>query len=108
MTHGIKPVEYRVLLKVDEMEDTITTKGGVVLYKGFESEADRIRKEAKEEKATVVALAENACEEWPEADRLKVGDRVIIEQFGGRIVIGQDGEKYRLAKDSVIEAIINY
>ncbi len=106
MTHGINPLEYRVLLKIDELEETIATKSGVILYKGFESEADRARKEGKEEKATIIAIAPNAFEEW--AVIPKVGDRVIIAQFGGRIVFGADGEKYRLVMDKEIEAIINY
>ena len=108
MTHGIKPVEYRVLLKVDELEETITTKGGVTLYKGFESDADKVRKAAQEEKATVIALAKNACEDWPVEDKLKEGDRVSIAKFAGNIKIGKDGEKYRMVKDAEIEGIINF
>jgi co-chaperonin GroES (HSP10) len=104
MTHGIEPLEYHVLLKVDEVEDTITTKSGVTLYKGYAENSDRVREEAKNENATIVALAVNAFEDW--AVKPIVGDRIKIPPFGGEITFGEDGEKYRLCKDSVIKARI--
>ena len=102
---GILPLEYRVVLKVDELEETITTKGGVVLLKAFENEADRMRKAAKQEKATVIEIANNAFEDW--AVKPKIGDKVIIAQFAGRNVESPiDKNWYRLVMDKEIEAII--
>ena len=95
---GLKPVEYKILVKKDDVEDR--TKGGIYIPIGVVEQ-----KKMKQEQATIIAIGGNAFREW-EGVIPKVGDRVYIGKYSGYEVIGIDKEKYQLLNDQDIAAVI--
>lgn len=98
-TSGIKPLDLRVLVKPDEVETK--TKGGIIL-----PEAAADQKKYAMQKATLVAVGENAWEEAASRSiafvRPQPGDRVLIGKYAGTRITGLDGEEYVLANDEDI------
>lgn len=96
----IKPVEFKILIKVDVVE-TIT-KGGIILP---ESSVDR--QQIAQEAGEIIAMGEMACSE-PEiwgTNPPQVGDRVVFSKYAGA-TIQQLGKKYRLIQDKDLGAVI--
>lgn len=93
---GLAPLDLRVLVLRDAVERK--TAGGIILP---ETEADK-RKFAMQ-KATIVAVGENAWEEAASRSAAFVkpqpGDRVIINKYGGVEITGLDGVGYVLMND---------
>ena len=98
MKPGMKPTEYRVLVKPDPVERK--TEGGIVLP---ESVAEQ--REMAQQKGSLVAVGGNAFEDW-NGDIPKVGDRILFGKYKGFEAEGADGEKYRLCNDKDITAIL--
>ena len=95
---GLNPVEFKILVKKDKVEDR--TKGGIYIPIGALEQ-----KEMKQEQATIIAVGGNAFEDW--VGRIpKVGDRVYIGKYSGYQVKGIDKEKYQLLNDKDIAAVI--
>lgn len=93
---GIAPLDLRVLVKPDAVEQR--TAGGIIL-----PETATDQKKFAMQKATLVAVGENAWEEAasrsPSFNRPKVGDRILIAKYGGVRVTGLDGDEYILMND---------
>lgn len=100
---GIIPLEYHLLVLPDPIEDTITAPGGTKFILPDDSEKTR-RKQAKQERATVVITAKNCFEGW--AIVPQVGSKVMINQYAGEFCKGSDGVEYRLIRDEEIKAMI--
>ena len=100
---GIIPLNYSVLVLPESIEDFITTKSGVKIYTADDSEKSR-RKQAKQEKSTIIDIGSHAFEDWNVAPC--IGAKVMIEQFAGEFCVGKDGVEYRLIKDAEIKAIL--
>lgn len=98
MTSGIKPTEYRVLVKPDPVERK--TAGGIVL-----PETVAEQREMAQQKGTLVATGGNAFEDWA-GEVPKVGDRILFGKYKGFEAEGADGEKYRLCNDKDVTAIL--
>ena len=97
---GIRPVEFKVLLKVDDVETV--TPGGIIL-----PDMARDREMIAQESGTIIAMGERACSEneiWG-ANPPKVGDKVIFSKYAGA-VIKKMGKKYRLIQDKDLGAVI--
>lgn len=97
---GIIPVDLRVLVKPDPVEET--TKGGIIL-----SDATKDREKYAGTKATLIAAGSNAFTEWGDAAlKPKAGDRVHFAQYSGSRIKGSDGEEYVVLNDKDLTAII--
>jgi len=99
-TVGIRPVEFKILLRVDEVE-TITA-GGIIL-----PDTGRDREMIAQESGVIIAMGECACSEadiWG-PNPPKVGDKVIFSKYAGA-VIKRLGKKYRLIQDKDLGAVI--
>ena len=98
---GIEPVEYKVLIKPDEVETK--TAGGIYIPDSVKDKA----KYAKDE-GIVIAIGSNAFTD-PDWDvKPAVGQRVLYDRYAGSNVKSRaDGEDYRLINDKEIGAIIN-
>lgn len=98
---GIIPMDLRVLVLPDAAEKV--TRGGIILP---EDEVEK--QEFAQCKATMVAIGENAFEEAAARSsaftKPKPGDRVLIAKYGGIIIKGDDGVKYRLMNDEDVTA----
>lgn len=99
---GINPIEYNVLVKVIEVEET--SKGGIIL-----ADTTKARKQAMATRAELVAKSPFAFsyERWPEDEAPpEPGQMVIITKAAGVEVEGLDGEIYRMLKDKDVGAVI--
>lgn len=100
---GIQPVEYKCLVKLDEVKNT--TESGIVITIGDESE----RESMAQVKGTLVAIGHNAFCDWNWKPPL--GARVMISKNEGIICRGADqgeGElgAYRLISDKQLAAVL--
>ena len=95
-TSGIDPIDVRVLVRPDSAERK--TAGGIIL-----PDSNVEQKEHAQVKGTLIAAGANAWAEAkanPEFTPPQPGDRVLIAKYGGIVVEGLDGEKYRIMNDS--------
>jgi len=97
---GIQPMDLRVLVRPDKVEDKI----GSIFIPDSKKESDQFA----QCKATIVAVGENAWEEAASRSaafrKPMPGDRVLISKYGGITVTGSDGEDYRLLNDEDVTA----
>lgn len=91
---GLKPLGVAVLLEPYEPE---IKKGRIVIP---ETVAERTA--MVETRAIVVAVGPAAWIDEP-APRAKVGDKVMVTKYAGKIVVGTaDGKRYRIVNDADI------
>jgi len=98
---GIQPVEYKVLICVDQVEDT--SKGGLYL-----PESTREREQMAHDRGILVAVSKMAFDNW-DGDIPKPGDKIIFSKYAGTVIQFRDGRdigKYRLCNDKDVCAII--
>jgi len=98
MKPGMKPTEYRVLVKPDPVEKK--TEGGIVLPESIVEE-----REMAQQKGTLVSVGGNAFEDWSGSIPAE-GDRIMFGKYKGFEAEGLDGETYRLCNDKDITAIL--
>lgn len=95
---GMHPVEYKILIKPEETEQT--SAGGIVLaLKTTEREA------MAQVRGKLIAVGGNAFSDW-EGRVPSIGDSVWFAKYAGYTVKGADGKEYRLANDKDVAAII--
>jgi chaperonin GroES len=92
----IKPVEYKVLVLPEEVEEK--TEGGLYLPDQVK-EKDRMA----QCRAQVIAIGGNAFEEW-KGRVPQPGDTVYMAKYAG-CTLQHDGRQYRLINDKDIAAI---
>jgi co-chaperonin GroES (HSP10) len=98
-TSGLQPVEYKVLVKLDE--EQTTTSGGL-----FIPETVRDQRQLAQVKGTLIACGGNAFQDWCEPTP-RPGDRVYAGKYAGIVVHGADGcRTYKLCNDKDIAGII--
>lgn len=96
---GIRPVEYKVLIEPENIEET--SKGGIVLAM-MTTDKERMA----QVQGRLIAVGGNAFEDWA-GEVPKVGDKIWFAKYAGFVVKGEDGEDYRIASDKDIAAIIS-
>ena len=94
----IVPVEYKVLIKLDEMQKT--TSGGIII-----PDERHERDQMAQTEATLIAVGGNAFEDW-NGDIPVVGDRVLVSKYAGERPNKDESNPYRLCVDKDICAII--
>lgn len=101
-TSGFVPLDLRVLVMPDPVEDKI---GSIYVPDSAKEKA-----EYATIKATLIAVGENAWEEAAARSacftRPAPGDRVVIAKYGGILLDGEDGRKYRIMNDTDVIAKI--
>jgi chaperonin GroES len=95
---GINPLDLRVLVKPDKVQDK--TAGGIYI-----PDAVNERSQMAECRALLVAVGENAFAEIV-GPRPEPGQRVLIAKYAGIVTKGDDGEEYRLCNDADICAVL--
>lgn len=102
---GICPVEFKVLIHPEEVEDTDPAlrraKAVGLALPGREKE----REQMAQMYGKLIAVGGNAFEDW-KGNVPKPGDRVMFAKYAGAQVEGKDGIKYRMAQDKDIAAVI--
>ena len=97
---GLEPVEYNIVVRMDPVEEK--TSSGLYIP---QSKVDRDELSADE--GTIVAVSPHAFSyaEWGDHSPPKVGDRILMAQFDGRIW-KRGGVTYRLIKDKSVIAVV--
>ena len=91
----IKPISDRVLIKMQEAEET--TKSGIVLASAAQE---------KPQIAVVLAVGPGGMVDGKQVDMIvKAGDKVITSKYSGTEV-KVDGEEYTIVRQSDILAIV--
>jgi len=102
---GIWPVEYKILILPEDIEETderikSAKAAGIQLI-----EQTSEREAMKQVKGRLIAAGGNAFEDWkgqvPES-----GDMIWFAKHAGYVVKGDDGKEYRLCNDKDVAAII--
>lgn len=97
---GVLPVEYKVLLKPDPVEEK--TKGGIIVP----TEAKE-KEERENVMATLIGVGGRAFQdpEWGDPTP-RIGDRVRVSRYAGYSFRGSDGEAYQLCQDKDICGVV--
>lgn len=100
---GIEPVEYKILIKVEEVEDK--SSGGIYL-----PDNTRDREQTAHDRGTLIAISEMSFDGWT-GTIPKVGDKVIFKKYAGTVIQHREDKnrvvgQYRLCHDKDICAII--
>lgn len=98
---GIKPVEFKVLVKVDDVADR--SSGGIFL-----PEHTLEREQMGHDRGILVEKGDMAFDGW-KGRVPEVGDKVIFNKYAGSVIQyrGENGmERYRLCKEEDIGAVI--
>jgi co-chaperonin GroES (HSP10) len=101
---GIRPVQYMVLVKPDEVEKA--TKGGIILP---ETKVEKDEFQRMEGLLVAVSPMAFTHKDWPDdmaALKPKVGDRVTFARYNATEIMGRDGGKYWLMKDESILGVM--
>lgn len=91
-TSGFVPVDLRVLVKPDPVEEKTT--GGILL-----ADTTKDRQKYAGTTATLIAAGPNAFIEWGADNGVKPGSRVHFAQYSGARLKGADGEDYVVMND---------
>jgi len=99
---GIKPIEYKVLIRVDELLDR--SSGGI-----FIPETAMEREQYAHDRGVLVDASEMAFGDWT-GRKPEIGNKVIFSKYAGSIIMyeGPDRkrQRYRLCNDKDICAVI--
>src|SRR5687768_4507965 len=95
---GLNPVEYNIVVRMDPVEE-VRASGIIVPQQNV------ARLEIEADEGVMVAVSPHAFSyaEWGDAQPPKVGDRILMAQFDGR-VWRREGVTYRLIKDKSVIA----
>lgn len=100
-TSGIQPVDVRLLVQPDAPREQ--TKGGIII-----PDAVKTKEQFASVRATVVAVGDNVGADWGDNARKPApGDRVLMAQYSGTNVKGDDDTDYRIINDADVVAVLN-
>jgi co-chaperonin GroES (HSP10) len=105
--HGKKfqPIEYKVLVKPDLVEETDDT---IRRFKalGMElPEAEKQRDKMRQITGTLISVGGKAFEDFGDPSP-KVGDKVYFAKYAGIVLESDEKEEYRLMSDKDITAVL--
>lgn len=100
-TSGIRPTEYKVLIKPKEVAEKI---GSVYVPPSTQELEQHAQVEG-----VLVAVAPHAFtyETWEDCQPPQVGDTVLFAKYAGARVQGRDGEWYKVVNDKDIAAVMD-
>ena len=96
---GIKPLDLKVLVLPDAADET--TKGGIII-----PDSTKDRQKFAVVKAQLIEVGDNAFKEWGVGNAPAAGLRILMAQYAGARVKGQDDREYVLMNDEDVIALI--
>ena len=100
-TSGIHPVDMRVVVKPETMEEM--SDGGIYIPDPVRERADMGHM-----KATIVAVGAQAFEDIKDRDSRPVSGAVVtIAKYAGYLIQGKDAVEYRIINDSDVVAVLD-
>lgn len=104
-TTGLLPVEYRVLIKPEPIEETDPLLKAAKAA-GIEIPGDRTeREQMAQQRGVVIDFGGNAFDDWKGA-KPEPGQKVMFGKYSGYNIPGKDGELYRVCNDKDISIIV--
>lgn len=102
-TSGLQPIEYKVLIKPDDMSDTDpilkrAKQSGIAIFTDDRDAAQQV-------KGTLIAAGGIAFHDFGDP-KPQPGDRVYFAKYSGLVITGDDGTEYRLMNDKDVAAIV--
>ena len=94
---GLQPVEYKVLIKPDPVDET--TEGGL-----YVPDTVREKQFIAQQRGTLVAIGGKAFEDFGEPVP-KIGDRVFFAKYSG-FVVKKGRDEYRCVNDKDVALLI--
>ncbi len=94
-TSGYKPLDLVALVHPDPVE--AVTAGGIII-----PEATQDKQKYHTQKATLIAVGKSCFAQWIE--KPQPGTRVLIVQYAGTLLKGDDGKEYRIIREDDIIA----
>jgi co-chaperonin GroES (HSP10) len=97
---GVRPVEYKILIQVDLVEEKI----GRILI----PETAREREQTAHDRGILVDAGDMAFSDW-HGNKPKIGDKIIFNKYAGTIIQFREERelmKFRLCNDKDICAIL--
>lgn len=102
---GITPVEFKVLIHPESVEDTDPALARAKAVGLVMPEREKEREQMAQMYGRLIAVGGNAFDDW-KGNVPKPGDRVMFAKYAGAQVEGKDGIKYRIASDKDIAAVM--
>lgn len=102
LDHGIRCLEYKVLVRPAVDDGTITLKGGFKLHKPDETKE---RDDHATMEGTVVEMSTLAFSYEENAPKPAIGQTVVFQRYSGLRLKGADGADYRLMNDKDVVAV---
>ena len=96
-TIGIQPVEYKVLVKPDPVDEM--TRGGL-----FVPDTVNEKLAIAQQKGTLIAIGGKAFEDFGDP-KPAIGDKILFAKYAG-FMIRQDRDEYRVVNDKDVACII--
>lgn len=104
-THGLIPVEYKVVVRPVEEKGYVEFASGFKLHKPDDVK-ERDQHAAVEGELVAMSPLAFTYEQWPEGARKPVvGDTVVFARYSGNTIKGSDDVEYRVMNDKDIIAI---
>jgi co-chaperonin GroES (HSP10) len=98
-TSGKRPLEYKVLISIDEVEEK-TASGIILVNEEYKEKHQFAKTEGVLVAMGALAFKKDNGDDWVDAP--KVGDRIAIATYAGYVIKGKDGKQYRLVSDREI------
>lgn len=96
---GIKPLDLKVLVRPDPAETK--SAGGIII-----PDAVSDKQKFAVVKATLIAVGPNAFREWGDGNAPQAGARILMAQYAGARVKGDDEADYILMNDEDVIAVL--
>lgn len=96
---GIEPLDLKVLVRPDTADKV--SAGGIII-----PDATADRQKFAVVKATLIEAGSNAFKEWGLGNAPKAGARILMAQYAGARVKGQDEADYVLMNDEDVIALL--
>ena len=100
--HGIRCLEYKVLIRPNLDDGTIQFKGGFKLYKPDETKE---RDDHATMEGAVIEMSPLAFSYETDAPKPNPGETVVFQRYSGLRITGADGVEYRLMNDKDVVAV---
>ena len=99
--HGIQPVDRRVLVKPETLEEV--TEGGILI-----PQQSREREDMGHIKAKLVGVGSQAFEDIEDVSQRPIaGMTITIARYSGYLIKGKDGVQYRIINDTDVVAVLD-
>lgn len=104
MTHGLIPVEYKIIVLPDPVDET-AGEGIIVKAESTKNNDERMQTRGTLIAASEMAFTNDDGQKWRCVAPI-VGEKIEFAMYAGQFLIGDDGTKYKVMADKDVVAIV--